>query len=392
MFASYGAAHQSWNNPTLLGVCLFVGVFLPKYSRISNKIEERANNQFAIVTMGRLARFAAQLLFNLVAFTVLYEGGALRHAGIDGVGGTLGAALVTTLASQGAQYFGILLCNRGIGDLNRNVQIGLSANVIVTALATAGLHGAREVFLVGGIGLGGVVFAIGVLSDLRGYLYPRRGVGVFFGTFNPFHRSHLALVRRALEDRKLDRVVIHPTTVPRFHRQALAKGEIRVARIEDGMQVYAKTERADVNVDYFPTGHRFFAPETRRRLIELAIDEAGLSDKVEVLFLPDLYAEQGFHGVLREIRRRNPGVPLHGIHGSDFGGMLVRAILDECGWVYPMPFLRRDGVSATAIRAGAEGMTTESVNQALRQMRASAATIIVGGRTFRNEQGVLSAA
>ena len=57
---------------------------------------------------------------------------------------------------------------------------------------------------------------------------------------------------------------------------AFRKGEIRVGRLENGFQIYEKTEKADVNVDYFPTGRQFLPPETRKVLIELAVAEAGL--------------------------------------------------------------------------------------------------------------------
>ena len=175
----------------------------------------------------------------------------------------------------------------------------------------------------------------------------------------------------------------------RLHAQALERGEIRVARLENGLQVYERTEKADVNVDYFPTGNRFFAPETRRRLIELAIAEAGLADRVEVAFMPEIYEREGFFGVVRELKRANPGRPFHGIHGSDFGGMTVRGILDECGWIYPMTFLRRDGISATAIRAGAQGMTSEAVTKVLAGLTAGVREISVLGRRYNNENGVL---
>ena len=163
--------------------------------------------------------------------------------------------------------------------------------------------------------------------------------------------------------------MVHPTIVPKFHADALSKGEIRVARVEDGLSVYETTARADPNVDYFPTGNRFFDPQVRRRLIEMAIREAGMEDRVEVAFMPEVYRERGFHGVLAEIRKANPGEPIHGLHGSDYGGMLVRAILDDCGWIYPVPVRRTDQVSATAIRKGATGMTSASVTEVLERLR-----------------------
>lgn len=391
MYVSYAAGHDAWRNGGLAGVSAFVAVFLPHYARLSNKLEERVNFRTALITSGRIARFSAQLLFNYAALWVLWETGALRVSGVTAVGGLLGAAALTTCASQGAQFLGIFLSNRGIGNLNRNVQFGLSANVVATALGTAGLPFAREVFLAAGIGFGTLVFGVGLLSDLRGRLYPKRGIGVFFGTFNPFHTTHLALVQRALDQRRLDKVIVHPTVLPRFHRIALEKGEIAITGVENGFQVMACTDKADANVNYFPTGNKFLPPETRRELIELAIDEAGLSGRVEVAFYPDIYARRGFHGVLDEIRRRHPGQPIHGIHGSDFGGMLVRAILDECGWVYPVAVRRRDGVSATAIRNGAAGMTSLVVGRVLEQLDGGQAVIAVSSRRYQNDNGLLRA-
>jgi len=389
MYAAYAAGFNAWDNAALIAVTAFIGLALPSYSRWSNRIEQRANHAFALVTVGRLARFVPQFLFNLAAFLIIQWGGVFGPADLDQVGGIVGAAALTTAASQGAQYIAIALFNRNIGDINRNVLLALSLNIVVTALALAGLEIVREAFIVGGIALALFVFGGGLLSDLRGHFFPRRGIAVFFGTFNPFHKTHLALVRRALEERGVERVIIHPTLVPKGHRRALDRGELVVDRIENGMQVYEKTDRADPYIDYFPTGRRFFAPETRAHLMRLAIEEAGLGDKVEIAFWPEIYDRHGFHGVVREVRRRYPGRPLHGLHGSDTGGMMVRAIMDECGWIYPMAILRRDNVSATAIRGGAQGMTPASITTALAQLQSGTTNIVVNERKFRNEQGVL---
>ena len=103
-----------------------------------------------------------------------------------------------------------------------------------------------------------------------------------------------------------------------------ARASSASARLENGFQIYETTDKADVNVDYLPTGNMFLPPETRQALIELAVAEAGLGDKVEVAFYREIYDTKGFQGVIAEIKRRHPGVRLHCLHGTDYGGMCVR--------------------------------------------------------------------
>lgn|GEM_PF-451966 len=389
-YLSYAYAHGSWANPTLICVSIFVGAFLPSYAKLSNKAELWANNQLGFVTAGRLGRFIPQLAFNLVMFWLMLWGGALNQLGMASVGGIAGAALVTTLASQGTQYLGGYLVARGIGDANRNTLVGILVNVTLAALGTAGVPGAREGFLFLGVGLGGTLFVVGLLSDFRSVAAPKGGIGLFFGTYNPFHNSHLALLQAAIDQRRLDKVIIHPVLIPKLHVDAFRKGEIRVGHLKDGFQIYEKTDKADSNVDYFPTGNVFLPPETRVALIELALAEAGMADKVEVAVYSQTYYAKGFQGVIAEIRRRHPAVRLHMIHGTDFGGMLVRQISDECGWIYPWCILRRDQVSATAIRRGAKGMTPPVVTDVLAQISQNLPMVSAGGRRFRNDNGVLT--
>lgn len=389
-YLSYAYAHGSWDNPALIGVSVFTAAFMPTYAKLSNKADLWANNRFGFVTAGRIGRFVPQYAFNAAVFAVLLWGGALNRAGVASVGGFAGAAFVTTLASQGLQYLGMYLVARGIGDANRNVLVGLSINIVLTSFGTAGLPIAREAFLVMGFGFGALLFGIGLLSDIRSQFAPKGGIGLFFGTFNPFHNTHLAMVRRALDERGLDRIIIHPTLVPRLHAEAFRKGELRVGRLEKGFQIYETTEKADMNVDYFPTGRMFLPPETRKVLIELAVAEAGLGNRVEVVFSRETYNKKGFQGVIGEIKKANPGARLHGLHGTDIGGVAVRQIYDECGWIYPWRVLRRDGVSATAIRAGAKGMTSAVVTDVLAQLSANAPVVTAGGRRFRNDNGVLT--
>ena len=64
MYGSYGVAHNALVNPALITLCLFVGFFIPYYSKLSNKLEEIINLRTAMVSLGRLGRFIPQLVFN----------------------------------------------------------------------------------------------------------------------------------------------------------------------------------------------------------------------------------------------------------------------------------------------------------------------------------------
>jgi nicotinic acid mononucleotide adenylyltransferase len=372
MYVCYGWAYEAFGNGSLIALCSFVAVFIPYYSKLSNRVEEYLNLRTAIVTLGRVGRFIPQFGFNYIVFRVFIDGHVVPVANVEALGGVAGVALLTTLASQGMQYIAVAFANRERGDKNRNVLIALSTNIVVTAIATLGHDWVKSVFLVGGLTFGSFFFAIGLLSDLRGRFFRRGGVGIFFGTFNPIHTTHLALIRDAIASRRLDKVYIHSTVIPKLHAQALEREEIRIARHEHGMRVYEKTARADVHLNYFPTGSRFYEYETRLAMMRVAIEEAGLGGKVEVLSLPEAYARGGFYSILAHIKVLASGRPIHGIHGSDLGGMWVRGIYDEAGWIYPYPVVRRDKVSATAIRNGCAGMTTDTVQAMIESLRNTA--------------------
>jgi hypothetical protein len=52
--------------------------------------------------------------------------------------------------------------------------------------------------------------------------------------------------------------------------------------------------------------------------------------------------------------------------------------------------MRRDNVSATAIRKGAQGMTPAVVTDVLEQISENLPVVTAGGRRFRNDNGVLT--
>ncbi|SDW77238.1 Predicted N-acyltransferase, GNAT family [Marininema mesophilum] len=389
MYLSYAFAGDAWLNPGLLGVCLFIGICLPYYSKVSNRVDEWFAFKTALVTPGRIGRFMIQLVFNLAVFFTFLATEVVRTEDAGALGGVWGIAILTTAASQGIQYLAIALANREIGETNRNVAAGLAINILITAAAAAGLGWTRPAFIIVGIVFGVLVFGLGIASDWRG-MFPRKGgIGVFFGTFNPIHNTHLAIVQRAIEERGLERVIIHSTVIPKLHADALKSGEIVLDHRERGMRVYKTTDKADVHVRYFPTGHRFYEFDTRKKLMEWAVEEAGMSDRVEIMSLPEQYERDGFYGILGEIRRLHPGKRIHGIHGSDLGGMWVRRIYDESGWITPFPIRRVDGVSATAIRDGAKGMASQAVERVLAAFAAGDESILISGRLYDIQEGLL---
>ena len=369
MYLAYAVSHKAWLNYYLIGIVLFVAFFIPFYSKFSNKIDEKLSFLTARVTPGRIGRFAAQYLFNIGIFFLFVYGNVFKVANISSIGGIFGISFVTTLASQGAQYIALILANREIGNANRNVLIALSLNIIITALSTLGIAYIKSIFVILGIGLGIFVFFAGILSDIRSIIYPRRGIGVFFGTFNPLHKTHIQLMKDLLSKRNLSKIYIHSTVVPKLHREALRKGEITIDHYENGMIVYKKTNKADTHVNYFPTGNKFYEYETRKNIISISIDDAGLNQKVIVLDLPDIYEKNGFYGIISKIKKLNPGKSIHGIHGSDLGGMWVRGIYDESGWIYPFSIKRKNNVSATAIRNGAIGMTSPVIQNVIQMFK-----------------------
>lgn len=390
MYLSYAALHSAWASPGVLFVGIFVALALPTYSKWSNKVEERIGLATASVTAGRIGRAALQYAMNLFLFAVLIGSGAVPAAKVASMGGIFGIALITTVISQGVQYLAIMLANRDIGNRNRNVLIAIAGNIILTAIATLGLAVPQLIAQWLGIVCGLFIFGVGIASDIRARLYPKGGVGMFFGTFNPMHRTHLDIIRQAVADRGLEKVYVHPTCVPKLHSDALANGEIEIVERKDGRRVYGRTAKADVIVNYFPTGREFYEEETRVLLARLAIEEAGLSDVIEVVSFPEVYRTRGFHGVVKQIRRLAPGKALHGIHGSDLGGMMVRGIYDECGWIYPYAVRRIDGVSATAIRNGATGMAMPSVETVLSHLRNGDESFELGDRCYEVRDGVVS--
>jgi hypothetical protein len=352
---------------------LVLAALVPRYAGLVVRMEDAINQKLALITPARLVR--SFLYIPVVAgFLLIASYGS--GASVDPVG-----FLALLGAVNGLHGVAVTLAYHGHGDRISNSILAFSGGLWLLGLVL--LHS----------GLWPLAFALdvvfiihisaGLLSDLRSRFYPRSGVGVFFGSFNPVHRMHLQILKELLERRSLEKIYVHATTVPKLHRTAVAKGEIEVSQ-RAGVREYRKTKFSDPDKNYFPTGSWFYEYELRLELLRAAIRDAGLQDRVEVLNLPDIYERSGFFGVLGYVRSRHRGQPIHGLHGSDAGGMWVRNIFDDSGWIYPCPVVRTGNVSATAIRQGAIGLTSITVEEFLAARRTGNDFIFPSGYVFRN--------
>lgn len=364
MYVSYALPTDNWQNTYLIFVSIFVAVFLPFFTKISEKLERFVVLRTGSMFLGKVIRFLWQYAFNYFALTMVITGGIVDTVNLQFVGGLYGAIALTSFASQGLQYVMLALANKNIGDRYLNITLALSFNVCISAIASLGYVPVQLFFVVTGILLGIIGALYSLVTDLKGIFSKKSGVGVFFGTFNPAHVSHMKIIEKFIQERNLEKVYVHPTIVPKLHQALLDEGIIRIAKMKDGMRIYEKTEKADFHIDYFPTGNIFFEAENRIAMLRSAVSDANLENKVEVLAMPDLYIDKGFHGIIKHIKNKHEGKRIYDLHGSDYGGMLVRTIYDEM-FLTPYTIVRKDNISATAIRNGAEGMTSKTVTEIL---------------------------
>jgi len=362
MYLSYAIPTKQYANYYLIFISVFVAIFLPFFTKISEKVEQFMVLKTGSIFLGKASRFSWQFTFNLFAVSMVLKGGIIQLESLRIVGGLIGAVSLTSFASQGLQYLMLALANRDIGNRYFNITLALSANMCLSAIASLGYQNVQIVFVCLGIILGFIGAFYSLITDIRGIIPSTGGVGIFLGTFNPVHTTHMEIVRNFIEKRQLKKVYIHPTVVPKLHQALLDEGIIKISQMKDGMRIYDRTEKADFHIDYFPTGNIFYEVENRVAMLKAAIRDANLEDKVEILYLPKIYQQSGFYGIIKLIRRKHLNEKIYGLHGSDNGGMLVRAIYDE-SFVIPNAIIRKDNVSATAIRNGAKNMTSNTVTK-----------------------------
>jgi len=353
---------------------VLLAALMPKYAVVMARVEDAINQKLALVTPARLVR---------VFFHVPIVAGGLLGAWTGPWAGQVSELEIMALlaAVSGLHGAAVTLAYHGYGDRIGNCILAISAGLWLLVFASMHWNLWPLIFALDGVFI--IHIGVGLLSDMRSRIFPRGGVGVFFGSFNPVHKMHLQILKDLLERRSLEKIYVHATTVPKLHRVAIAAGEIEVCR-RAGVREYRRSRFADPGKNYFPTGSWFYEYDLRLELLRAAIRDAGLDAHVEVLDLPELYERSGFSGVLRYVMKLHRGQPIHGLHGSDPGGMWVRNIFDTSGWLYPCPVVRTGHISATAIRQGAVGLTSATVEEFLAARRSGNDFIFPSGYVFRN--------
>lgn len=346
-------------NTVSLGIAMSLWAWLlPVCVKQTVAWEDAINLRLGLVTPARALRLLYCCPVNIIAFVLHAPQQATRSPAL---------IILLTIAWAGIQTLMTVAAYRGYGERVSNSVLGYSIGLWVTVGACL----SSPIAMVVGTAAAALYIShlmTSMLSDVRARRSPKGGIGIFVGSFNPIHKTHLHILKTALETRKLERIYIHATTVPKLHRTAIDRGELKVLMC-DGMRTYAHTSLSDPGKNYFPTGNQFYEYEVRRELLRAAIADANLSDRVEVLDLQHLYEARGFFGIIKFVQRRHRAGVIHGMHGSDAGGMWVRNIFDECGGICPFPVIRTDQISATAIRRGATGLTSQTVEAFLAASR-----------------------
>ncbi|HZV99262.1 MAG TPA: hypothetical protein VFF74_09760, partial [Methylophilaceae bacterium] len=194
--------------PMLLGALAIIAcmLLLPKYVALLVRIEDVINHRLARLTPSRLVRIGFHIPWVFAVYLLIASSWRINHLEPY-------MLLMLLAASNGLHGVAVSLAYRGHGDRMGNILLAFSLSAWLAAVSFISPYGLYAAALAAAIFVGHIV--AGMLSDLRAIFYPKAGVGVFFGTFNPVHNTHLRIMKEALDKRRLHKIYVHPTTVPK---------------------------------------------------------------------------------------------------------------------------------------------------------------------------------
>ena len=358
-FVVYGVSSilPRWDHLIIINALFYLNLY--KWMNACNKTENYFNLITAKPIIGFFAKYCANfIVFFLISFIIFF------FSAVDSNTILMNSFIFTNVASF-LLYYALELSYLNVGDRNLNITLAFSfVACIIPFVNVCPYNLIENIWLLSFI-LAFVPIVLLLKAEYRAIYYPEGGIGIFFGSFNPVHNTHISLIKKAINDRKLSLVLIQINTVPKLHKLALKNKEIKITKYKNGLRVYEKTPNAIKNKDYFPTGNKFFDYNVRQKLLLLALEDTNLLEKVTVLNMQRVYDVSGYPGVIKKIRLLYPSYPIHGIHGSDVGGIWVRYLFNRFSFIYPYPVIRRDNISSTLIRTGKKGLTTKSVQNFL---------------------------
>ncbi len=167
LYFAYGFGSSKWSSIWLIATGLIVALAGPSYSAFINHVDASLSRRLNLVTMGKLGRFVVHMAYNVLLFYLLVSGGVVRAADIEGIGGTLGASLYTTLAAQGVQYMAVISADKGIGERNWNILVCSLMTTLVTAVAMLGHPEIQKLLTRTSLVLGALIFSAGLARDFR---------------------------------------------------------------------------------------------------------------------------------------------------------------------------------------------------------------------------------
>lgn len=167
VYSAYGFGTSRWDSIWLIATSIFVTLSAPPYSVFINHVDARLCAASGFATPGKLGRLVVHTAYNLILFTLLVRGELILFRNIEGIGGTPGAALFTSLAAQGAQYVAIMIADSGRGDRSWNILLCNLVTTIITALAMLGHPAIQSAFVKVSLLFGAIIIGRDVIRDAR---------------------------------------------------------------------------------------------------------------------------------------------------------------------------------------------------------------------------------
>ena len=115
-------------------------------------------------------------------------------------------------------------------------------------------------------------------------------IALYLGSFNPFHNGHLKVVKTALKDFKMDKVVIVPTMQNPWKKDKVLDIDKRIEIIYETIKDMKETGIPTLNGEVIPNTFLYYYPNYR------CIQYIEISD-IEKELIPPYYSYATLHAL-----------------------------------------------------------------------------------------------